>query len=281
MPLQIKALGYVLQPGERFIDSDDIEDYDDDDEITEETSSQKRIHINKTEEIIAKIKEIIPKRNGKELPWIETLALTSDEPCSKEFNHNETLKVEQHFKDIAMSCVKDGLQRLVNLGIDFNRPSDFYADMIKTDFQMERVMAKLANRTKRIQEKRNELNMKVKKGFDKQVKQRQRKNQFIKEVEDIVKNRKDDVPVERQIDRLIENNSNSSSGKKSDNKIQKSGKKKVLGANSRGSKKPASGRKGGKTKKNDTKKSSGKSSRRTKGQSRPKGATKKKGKGRK
>ncbi|GBE61412.1 EBNA1 binding protein [Babesia ovata] len=205
MPLQIKALGYVLKPGERFIDSNDLVDAGED--SSGDDTSNEASHTYKETDVLDKIEEISEGRDGKALPWVETLDITSEQKCSDELNRNEILKLEEHFKLIASDCARRGLQRLAKMGIGFNRPSDFYADMVKTDVQMARVVKKLANRSNVIQEKKRRQSMKVKKVFDKQVKQRQMKNKFVKDVDNLIRNGKNNGAIEKQIDRLIDNHS--------------------------------------------------------------------------
>ncbi|GIX64220.1 rRNA-processing protein EBP2, putative [Babesia caballi] len=279
MPLQIKALGYVLKPGERFADSDDLPDGHEEDSSADE-AVEKVAPVYKEAEILDKIKEIVARRDGKELPWIETLTVTSDQLCRQDFDRNETLKIEDHFKEIASGCVKRGLQQLASLGIDFNRPPDFYADMVKTDFQMARVMKKLANRSKAIQEKKSKHSMKVKRGFDKQVKQRQSKNKFIKEVNKIAKRRGGDVPVEKQVDRLIESHTRGEAKRNSAAGSAKVGTRRER-ANLREAKKQAAKQKVRKSKQKGSAKPPGKVGRRGKGDKRGKGGNRGKAKGRK
>lgn len=38
--------------------------------------------------------------------------------------------------DVTMLGVTEGLTRLNKIGVDFSRPSDFFADMLKSDHQM-------------------------------------------------------------------------------------------------------------------------------------------------
>ncbi|KAK1939805.1 hypothetical protein X943_003462 [Babesia divergens] len=259
MPIKIKALGYTLKPGERFTDDEDLPDSleleDSGDAI-----SRSEIAINKESEILDKIEEIIPRRDGKKLPWIETLDITAAQRCRNEFDRNETLKIEEHFKEIASDCVRKGLHKLTKLGIPFNRPSDFYADMLKTDIQMARVMKKLTNRSKFIQEKKKQQQVKVKKGIDKQVRQRQRKNKFIKDVNNLLTNRTGNQPVERQLDKLIDTHSKIEHKKKPEPGTSKS-RKKVMHSTNKSSRKPQ------KSKLNDRKKPKGKSAKRGKGSS--------------
>ncbi|ORM40347.1 putative rRNA-processing protein EBP2 -like protein [Babesia sp. Xinjiang] len=222
-------------------------------------------------QIVGKIQEILSGCNGKELPWIETLSVTHEQPCRNDFDCNETLKIEAHFKEIASSCVKGGLQQLAALGVDFNRPTDFYADMIKSDVQMERVMKKIAKRTKKIQEKSSKQNVKVKKGFDKQVKQRQRKNEFIKDMAKLMKNRNSNISVEKQMDHLMESHAGVARKGRTHAELQESAKRSIKTNN-----KASKGRKYNKTQSTVVKNSQGKVLRRKKDDKNARGRRKKK-----
>lgn len=206
MPIKIKQLGYCLQPGERFLDDDDLQESSDVGDESED-KDEVPIELNKEKELLDKLQEIVKRSENKASSWIEKLDVTAPSKCRSDINRNETLKVEEHFKEMALDCVKIGLKKLTRLGIPFNRPSDFYADMVKTDLQMARVVKKLSNRSNAILEKKSKQNLKVKKQFDKQVKQQQRKNKFIKEVNSLRKDRRNNEPVEKQVDRIIDKHS--------------------------------------------------------------------------
>ncbi|CDR95398.1 RRNA PROCESSING PROTEIN EBNA1-BINDING PROTEIN-RELATED,putative [Babesia bigemina] len=199
-----KGVGICVET-RRALYSDDLVDPGED--SSGDDTSNEITHTYKETELLSKIKDISTKSDGKALPWVETLDITSEKKCSDELNRNEILKLEEHFKVIASDCAKRGLQRLAKMGFSFNRPSDFYADMVKTDIQMARVVKKLANRSNIIQEKKRRQSMKVKKVFDKQVKQRQMKNKFVKDVDNLIRNGTNNDSIEKQIDRLIDNHS--------------------------------------------------------------------------
>lgn len=81
------------------------------------------------------------------------------------------------------------------MGIAFNRPTDFYAEMMKSDEQMGRIMRQIEHRAQenklKLQTKNRKMIKKMKKaGKDKRSKQLQEKNKFINQVNYLRKHKK-------------------------------------------------------------------------------------------
>ncbi|SOV15087.1 rRNA-processing protein EBP2, putative [Plasmodium sp. gorilla clade G2] len=83
--------------------------------------------------------------NNKKNSWIETLDITSTEyyylKKTELFGISESREKQlQHITHI--NLIK-GLQQLQALNINFNRPYDFLADMLKSDIHMEKIRQKI------------------------------------------------------------------------------------------------------------------------------------------
>ncbi|KAK2197604.1 Eukaryotic rRNA processing [Babesia duncani] len=208
MPVQIKALGYTLAPGERFADENDCINDDENEQYNKPEINLKQGLINNKHltsiEILAKIQEISLKPIGddKTVPWIESLHVIAKESIDDTMDINQAIQVEQHFKNVTLEAVKMGLEKLACMGVPFNRPNDFYADMIKSDLQMNNIMAAIATKRVAIEEKRKKRATKIKGKFTKKVKQFQKRKAFTKQVEQIKKQSKGEA-LERKINELI------------------------------------------------------------------------------
>eukprot|EP00968_Pinguiococcus_pyrenoidosus_P021372 scaffold2771_cov252-Pinguiococcus_pyrenoidosus.AAC.8 len=88
------------------------------------------------------------------LPWPETLVLSDQAELElglpKEKVHDDLAR-ELAFYELAVRAVKLGRQRLVELGVPFVRPADFFCEMVKSDAHMARIRDKLEFETQKMQ----------------------------------------------------------------------------------------------------------------------------------
>eukprot|EP00494_Astrolonche_serrata_P007415 UN07445 len=61
---------------------------------------------------------------------------------------NDGLARETEFYSNTLSCVEDALNKLNESGTKWNRPRDYYVEMVKTDKHMARVKGALLQRKK-------------------------------------------------------------------------------------------------------------------------------------
>ncbi|AFZ80767.1 hypothetical protein BEWA_001740 [Theileria equi strain WA] len=200
-------------------------------------------------ELLAKVREIElkPVKGDKKVPWIESLAVIATTTCDS-IDKNQTLKIEEHFKEIALNCVKVGLGKLNALKVKFNRPSDFYAEMLKSDGQMTAIMKKLEKKQEDLLKRKHKYDKKVKNKFNKRVKELENKNKFIKEVKGVLKGKKKGTNVQEEIDKVIKKHEQAT-GKPKAAKVAKAGSGKGKGVKTEVPKKGgrASGPKKGKS----------------------------------
>ncbi|PAV67016.1 hypothetical protein WR25_18369 [Diploscapter pachys] len=98
---------------------------------------KKRPILNKAPELRAKV-----IRFANNLPWIETVDVTSDVQIDKKLIEND-LERELHFYRQAESAVQAAYPKLLKLGVKVLRPSDYYAEMAKSDHHMQKIRKRL------------------------------------------------------------------------------------------------------------------------------------------
>eukprot|EP00466_Bigelowiella_natans_P020397 jgi/Bigna1/134140/aug1.24_g8848 len=121
--------------------------------------------------------------------WVESLAVTSTKPLELEDVHDD-LKREAAFYTESLKAAKICLKNLKQMNIPFERPEDFYAEMVKTDAHMAKVKAKLLVERKKMDATANRIKEKEAGKYVKQVpfKRLQAKaKRKRKELEDIKK----------------------------------------------------------------------------------------------
>merc|ERR1719253_1443204 len=102
--------------------------------------------------ILQKVKELEYKVPGdaKRVPWIDTLCVDGWKEIPKDVKAKDGVKLESAFMDLAMDAVKEGYRRLRVMKVPASRPSDFYAEMLRTDGQMFKVRERAAEEQRRI-----------------------------------------------------------------------------------------------------------------------------------
>jgi len=95
----------------------------------------------------AKLKEIsLPS----EWSWRETLSLTTMEPLALQTSNDDFAR-ESAFYKATLECVMRGVKQLDEHNIPYERPNDFYVEMVKSDKHMAQVKAKILHSKKRIE----------------------------------------------------------------------------------------------------------------------------------
>ncbi|ANQ07133.1 Uncharacterized protein PCOAH_00014210 [Plasmodium coatneyi] len=101
--------------------------------------------------------------------WLEKLDLTCSQNFylkkMKLFGHCEVR--ESEFLKLTHENVVEGLKKLQDLHISFNRPYDFLADMVKSDLHMEKVRQKIVKDHERVEEKEKNKIKRMNKKFNK------------------------------------------------------------------------------------------------------------------
>ncbi|ETN86915.1 eukaryotic rRNA processing protein EBP2 [Necator americanus] len=79
---------------------------------------------------------------AKKLPWIETVDVTTQSTLTKDMINND-FERELQFYQQAEKAVQLAVPRLLSMGIKVIRPSDYYAEMAKSDGHMQKVRKRL------------------------------------------------------------------------------------------------------------------------------------------
>ena len=82
--------------------------------------------------------------------WIHRLSVEIDQ--EKEVDVNDDLARELSFYTQALEGTRQAFEKLQSMGLPFLRPSDYYAEMVKSDSHMEKVKGRLLAEKKQIEE---------------------------------------------------------------------------------------------------------------------------------
>jgi rRNA-processing protein EBP2 len=143
---------------------------------------------------MAKLREITYEEDGKKLPWLDTLAITSAQPvqvASVEDDFARELALCVHLVpaplypraadwdgegvvgrgsyEQALEAVERGRERVLAAGAKFDRPDDYFAEMVKTDDHMARIRQRLASESVRIARSEEAAKQRALKRYGKQA----------------------------------------------------------------------------------------------------------------
>merc|ERR1719169_247807 len=123
----------------------------------------------------------------KRVPWIETLVI----PTAKaETKVSDDVRREAAFHERTAEAVKEAYRRLHVMGVDATRPNDFYAEMMKSDYQMLKIRQNLTNEQKKIAAVEQRKKNKTEKKFAKEVQSariKEKQAEKVKRIENIEK----------------------------------------------------------------------------------------------
>jgi rRNA-processing protein EBP2 len=157
-------------------DMDTDEEENGDDELAMEIAAlqgttNQREHKNDVpglEAALAKCRQVGP--TGKKLGFVERLVTTGTKTCQEIVTDvHDDLQREATFYAHTLEGVKASFERLDALGMKYQRPDDYYAEMIKTDHHMEKVKTKLLGEKERIDEKEEKRKQRDNKKLGKQI----------------------------------------------------------------------------------------------------------------
>ncbi|KAH9623031.1 hypothetical protein KSS87_023168 [Heliosperma pusillum] len=127
----------------------------------------------------------------EDVEWIHTLAIEIDQ--EKEVDVNDDLARESAIYTQALQGTRLAFAKLESRGQPYLRPSDYYAEMVKSDSHMERVKRKLLVEKKELEEQEQRRKDRENKRFAKQVqaeKQKERSKDKKDQIESVKKWRK-------------------------------------------------------------------------------------------
>jgi rRNA-processing protein EBP2 len=97
---------------------------------------------------------------GKNPSWLETLLVINPENMDQTLNVDDDIKRELLFYNATHSNTIQALRKLKDHGEKINRPDDFFAEMIKSDNQMDKIKYKFISeqvRIKKFEQKKQKM----------------------------------------------------------------------------------------------------------------------------
>jgi len=185
--------------------------------------------------LLTKLKEItLPPHFG----WIESLQITSPQPLALEDINDDPAR-EQAFYKVTLHGVKQGLIQLEQGKMPFQRPVDYYAEMVKPDEHMAKIKDSLLREKKRMDLVQDRKRQRQFKKVSKQVqaeKQRERskaKKDTLEKISDLRKKhkgkmdlQKEDIDLALDEKRAAPEDAETKKGEKRKGGMQKKGKSK-------------------------------------------------------
>ena len=141
--LKKKHINETEEP-ENDSDLELAEEYEDDEEISIEYPNDEE----KLNEFTNKIREEYQRyytSKGKSPTWLETMTLSGNIQIPEDFDPDDDIKRELIFYNITHKNSVQGILKLKALHEKLNRPGDFFAEMLKSDYQMTKIRKKIVN----------------------------------------------------------------------------------------------------------------------------------------
>ncbi|KAI7903685.1 eukaryotic rRNA processing protein EBP2-domain-containing protein [Cokeromyces recurvatus] len=188
----------------------EAEQVNDDDDGDEQDKSQTRITRARINDEAAMIR-ITDEFKLKDLPWIETMTVTSSEPVIVE-DSTDDMKRELAFYQQALEAAKVARDLVKKAGIPFSRPEDYFAEMLKSDEHMAKVRQKLLDESAAIKASEEAKRQRQLKKFgkkvqaEKQLERQKQKAEMLDKIKLLKRKRKDgeDLTVEDDFDIALE-----------------------------------------------------------------------------
>ena len=127
----------------------------------------------------------------EDVEWVHKLSLDINQ--DQEVDVNDDLNRELAFYTQALEGTRQAFMKFQTMGLPFLRPSDYYAEMVKTDSHMEKIKGRLLVEKRRIEEAEERRKARDNKKKAKEVqaqKQKERVKQKKDEIESVKKWRK-------------------------------------------------------------------------------------------
>ncbi|KAI9361534.1 eukaryotic rRNA processing protein EBP2-domain-containing protein, partial [Pilaira anomala] len=145
-------------------DNEDLEDDDEEEEESVKKSRALRPRINNEEAMI----RLTEGFKLKGLPWIETMTITSTEPVVVE-DVKDDMARELAFYSQALEAAKLGRELVKKAGVDFSRPEDYFAEMLKSDEHMAKIRQRLLDESASVKASEDAKRQRQLKKFGKKV----------------------------------------------------------------------------------------------------------------
>lgn len=111
---------------------------------------------------------LVELRGGTLVPWIETLEVVGEQSTSI-VNVDDDFQRELAFYKQALEGAVTGRELVLSAGVKFDRPTDYFAEMLKTDAHMQKVRQHLVDETQQIKRSEDAAKQRAMRKYGKQV----------------------------------------------------------------------------------------------------------------
>ncbi|KAF7456717.1 putative EBNA1 binding protein 2 [Cryptosporidium felis] len=161
----------------------------------------------------------------KEVPFIETLAVVDYKGSSEKVDYKDATARESYFHSTTLRNVVKGCQQLREIQVQWNRPDDMLAEMLKSDQQMKKIKRDLLTQQEKIKAVELKKRRSVEKKFTKKIqvekkklkKQETKKN--LREIENWKRgDHKGSASIEESFDKYFQSKDRAKTRSKSKNR---------------------------------------------------------------
>lgn len=173
--------GIGMEDDDPMVSESESESEDEDGDV--KLSEPSKTAVNNKEGLLDKLGDISWPEN---LDWIHKLSIDIDQ--DQEVDVNDDLTRELAFYTQALEGARVAFKKFQSMGLPFLRPSDYYAEMVKTDTHMQKVKGRLLAEKKRTEEAEERRKARENKKLAKEIqvqKQRERAKQKKEDIESV------------------------------------------------------------------------------------------------
>ncbi|KAI8092567.1 putative rRNA-processing protein ebp2 [Halteromyces radiatus] len=184
------------------------------------------------------LRRLTDKLRLKDLPWIETMQVTSTKPIEikQDDNQDQDMARELAFYQQALEAARIARDKFKELDVPFSRPDDYYAEMLKSDEHMAKIRQRLLDEAARNKASEEAKRQRLLKKFGKKVQvqkqldRQKEKAQTLDKIKLLKRKRADgnneSLTLDNDFDVALENADNKRQ-KKDDNKKGKPTKRQI------------------------------------------------------
>ncbi|KAH8739123.1 EBNA1 binding protein 2 [Cryptosporidium ryanae] len=126
----------------------------------------------------------------EDIPFLESLEIVGKRRNEERVDYKDSIARESYFYENTLSNVKSGCRILKSMNVNWNRPNDMLAEMLKTDQQMKKIKLDLLNQERKIKAVEMKKQKYIEKKFTRKIqieKKKQRKQEAKKNLMEIEK----------------------------------------------------------------------------------------------
>lgn len=161
-------------------EAESLSDSDSENEITEKLAEPTKTAIYNRDGLLDKLQDI---SWPEDVDWTHKLTVEIDQ--GQAVDVNDDLAREMAFYTQALEGTRQAFEKLQEMGLPFLRPSDYYAEMVKSDTHMEKVKSRLLHEKKQIEESEERRKSRDNKKLAKEVQSQKMKERAKQKKDDI------------------------------------------------------------------------------------------------